>query len=525
MNGLDNTKTTLPPEVCKLIFDHLDDLSLSSVIDYINLLCDGNDSVLNHLIKDRLCFINIDKNSDFSSIPVLDELSESIYDGEIVVKKSIKRIIFILGPEANCEDIDWNNLIIEDKIKEMSYDIMYCGPPEIQTKDNGNISVLQKIMTNLHCIPIITELKFTKHIIIEFDLKDHSVYAGKTLFGALDDDFSKYYNGSDCIQVQQISFPNLQKLELHYMALDSFIYQAFTLGKLQAHAITYSIPTPQTMLYDFVYKITFFYPKLEKVTFLKKSSTQSSTETGNFIDVSSGILEKFKNYKVNLRLLFQIHSLKNWKMPNIKDHSGHRFKYDGITAYQQNTELIKTNIELLNELVLEQTKDATTYFRVNLIPEGVEKTRIINWAPLEITKMSVARNKSPLLFLNCKSLKELQLKPIFISACKKLTIQGLYLPNLELLTFYNDVKPESNSSAYVGKESSPDFEVQDMVPVEFSSWNDLPECEEIRFLPEKDPNSTNYIFDIKNLKHYLPKISLSKSFPNFIDERQKFVAV
>ena len=204
------------------------------------------------------------------------------------------------------------------------------------------------------------------------------------------------------------------------------------------------------------------------------------------------------------------------------------------------------------------------------------------------------------------SLKSLELKMMSLERDSARTsyIQGLFLKNLEELTL-QDCEPVSqqqqlqaqrqeypsslSSQAFIvpgggvkeTKEDLEESEIDDISPIGFSSWNDLPSCEYIHFSSKTgsvitDNNShgklsstslqlsplnttytsagatprerqqyftstrtpfssstsnavateqVTYLFKIKNLKMVLPKINLRGSFENFIDERQKYIIV
>lgn len=59
--------------------------------------------------------------------------------------------------------------------------------------------------------------------------------------------------------------------------------------------------------------------------------------------------------------------------------------------------------------------------------------------------------------------------------------------------------------------------------IEFTSWNELPQCKKLGFAQLED--DSNYVLNISNLQDHLPNLDLRESFPTFFDIRQKFVVV
>ena len=204
----------------------------------------------------------------------------------------------------------------------------------------------------------------------------------------------------------------------------------------------------------------------------------------------------------------------------------------------------------------------------------------------------------PTICFENSSLKSLELKMMSLvgDSARTSYIQGLFLRNLRELTLQDCEQQQSSSSlssqAFIvpgggglenlekeEEEEEEESEIDDISPIGFSSWNDLPSCEYIHFssrtssvtennthllssttlqLPPFNtihtsvgaaapqmrqqyftntriplPSSSNavateqvtYLFKIKNLKMVLPKINLRGSFENFIDERQKYIIV
>lgn len=526
------TNSTLPPEVCELILDQLDNISSYSVIDYINVLKEKGDNLLHDLVTERLVFIDITCAKDQKGMDTIIGLSRKLNDETLIIRKGIRRILFVMGPSTDIASINWDKLVIEGNSQNgVKFDILYFGPPEISQggETKSKVSVLEDTLEKLEKFPEWLLRFFSKHLIIEFDNHDSILSTGKSLFGILDTKICKYYNTANPIHVKQISFPSLKRINVNYMSLDAFIYQVFLSGKLQMNDINYNEPTPNSILTDYLTNLKIFCPNLQNISFAKYSNDQSTghivvKETCNFIDLSTIVLEKFRTFKVRLRFLFQIHSLKNWIIPNIKEISGHRFKFDNNSASSNLNESCNTlqkNLNLLHDLVVDETRDATSYFRINLIPEGVEKTRILNWVPLVNL---ISKKETPVLFLNCLSLKHLELKPLFMGNYKKMIIQGLYLPNLLTLTFYDEKSVESLLKPMLTMKHN-NYEMKEIIPVEFSSWNDIPNCKQLKFTDTDESKAFNYIYEIKNLQYYLPKLSLVDSFPNFVDEKQNFIVI
>lgn len=171
-------------------------------------------------------------------------------------------------------------------------------------------------------------------------------------------------------------------------------------------------------------------------------------------------------------------------------------------------------------MAISETNDGTCYFRVKLIPEGVEKTQIINWIPyassfVDDTANQRHRLRRPMICLKNNSLKSLTVKIIRIEKCSSTDIQGFYLPNLRELFINNSI---CETTTQQQRQATNDTSC-----IEFTSWNELPQCGKLGFAQLK--NDSNYVLNISNLQDHLPNLNLRESFPTFFDERQKFIVV
>ncbi|CCE65250.1 hypothetical protein TPHA_0K01160 [Tetrapisispora phaffii CBS 4417] len=542
-----------PPEVFKLILNQLDNISVYSVLDYINILKENVDSLLLSLILDKLCFIALtmdkDSQSNFkkwkSLSPILKHssiiyMSDAENDKVIIYKESIKKIIFIVDENTIIPStfdlkkrIDFKNV----NMGRIDFDILLCSYSNIELANKN--SIMENAVTFLQQLPEWLLGRFSNHLMIEFENDGNEVDAGSDLFGILSENTSSYYDPSNYIHFRQITFLNLKKLFIRYTTIDTYIFNILSSSSRNHYNTAHlNTPTPQSIFKNYLTYLNVNCPVLQNITFRESivpNANQDQTpiniskyiEKCNFIDLTINTIEKFKNNDVNLRFLFQLHSLKNWELPSIESFTGHRFKFETVTKGKADTysasASLNENLSLLKELILKETRDASPYFRLNLIPEGVKHTKIINWAPLEhesnIGKFSYS--KSPILFLNCSSLEHLQLKPLIKENARLIIIQGLYLPRLNELTFYELKDPTSKEVMKINE-----YNLKESISVSFSSWNDISEITRISVSNDSVViRPYHFVFNIDNLKTKLPKLSLSNSFESYIDERQKFIVV
>lgn len=409
-------------------------------------------------------------------------------------------------------------------------------------------------LEKLHTANIVADIDINT---LYLDFLDSNVYSDQNFFGIFDPDIFQLINkdyrnffsktsekGKGRPPVcKKICFPFVETLNLDYMALDSFFNSIL-------HKLTTKIKTFErnnefdveknlnlnstttvaaliikSILRQFFNNFDINFPNLVTLNFIKISTYQNSneiTQCCNFIDLSSYVLNKCLSENISINFLFQLHSLKNWSMPKIKEFTGHKFKYDETTSSGSPERYIKSlrgNIKILQEMAINETNDGTCYFRVKLIPEGVEKTQIINWIPFtssfgDGTAKQRYDLKRPMICLKNNSLRSLTVKIIRIEKCSSIRIQGFYLPNLKEL-FINNTLCDTTQH----QKQAPN----DMSSIEFTSWNELPQCKKLGFAQLKD--HSNYVLNISNLQDHLPNLDLRESFSTFFDVRQKFVVV
>ncbi|CAI4046612.1 Bop2p SKDI_12G3010 [Saccharomyces kudriavzevii IFO 1802] len=409
-------------------------------------------------------------------------------------------------------------------------------------------------LERLHAANIVSEVDINT---LYLDFLDSNIYSGQNFFGILDPnvfqlinkDYRNFFSKTNqegnrrppiC---KKVCFPFVEKLNLDYMALDSFFNSilrklttrirkfernnGFDVNKNLNLNSTTTVPTLiiKSILQHFFNNFRINFPNLITLNFIKTSTYPNSskvTQCCNFIDLSSYVLNKCLSENISINFLFQLHSLKNWKVPKIKEFTGHKFKYDETTLSGSPERYIKSlrgNIKILQEMAINETNDGACYFRVKLIPEGVEKTQIINWIPYtssfnDDTARQGHHLKRPMICLKNNSLKSLTIKTIRIEKCSPIRIQGFYLPNLKELFINNSICETTQEQKQA---------INDMSCIEFTSWNELPQCEKLTFAQME--NDSNYVLNIGNLRDHLPNLSFRESFPTFFDERQKFVVV
>ncbi|CAD6637003.1 HN1_G0029120.mRNA.1.CDS.1 [Saccharomyces cerevisiae] len=409
-------------------------------------------------------------------------------------------------------------------------------------------------LEKLHIANIVADIDINT---LYLDFVDSNIYSDQNFFGIFDPDIFQLINknyrnffsktnekGKKRPPIcKKICFPFVETLNLDYMALDSFFNSIL-------HKLTTKIKTFErnnefdvdknlnlnstttvaaliikSILQQFFNNFHISFPNLVTLNFIKMSTYPNNneiTQCCNFIDLSSYVLNKCLSENISINFLFQLHSLKNWSMPKIKEFTGHKFKYDETTFSGSPERYIKSlrgNIKILQEMAINETNDGTCYFRVKLIPEGVEKTQIINWIPFtssfsDDTFKQRHHLKRPMICLKNNSLRSLTVKIIRIEKCSSIRIQGFYLPNLQEL-FINNTLCDTTQHQ---KQAS-----NDMSCIEFTSWNELPQCKKLGFAQLED--DSNYVLNISNLQDHLPNLDLRESFPTFFDIRQKFVVV
>lgn len=486
----------IPFEIWNLVLDKLENGSSNSAVDLIYLFEALEDSkvlaTFQKLLKDRWQLINLTGCGNWSEILERSPSVRALAGDNLVAegnpaRDGVKRI-FIVDEKADVGKMEFEG---------RKLDLVYCG-------DNLELGSLVSSLS----------LEFPGIAVsLVVDCED-CLCSGKNLFGILNTDL---FGSRWSFEGLDVSFPWAKTLECNYMALDTFVYQALNCHEWSRNG--------DLLFQNFLNGFKIHLPMLEEIKFVTQGSTRN--ETCNFIDLSSLVLNKFKQNKIPLMCLFKIHSLENWRLPRITEFSGHRFKFDETTltgSPERRTISLSENLNLLREMAISETIDATPYYRLSLLPRGVKHARIVNW---------VSTRSTPIMILKSKSLESLSLKLLTFDNAPATVVQGLFLPVLQCLNLERmeeqqvvQVRPTFDrrlSNDLVNRPSVAHTEpaVNSMSPIVFSSWNQLSNLHVIR----ADMKMNHYIFDIENLKKSLPLINLKKSFNTFFDEQQRFIVV
>ncbi|EJS42541.1 bop2p [Saccharomyces arboricola H-6] len=481
---------------------------------------------------------HIDMSSQYIRLSNLETVANKIRNPET------EKLIVIFDESSDLAHMDSFSSLTDSRLKIAEF--IFCA----QDQKSSFYSPLEK----LHTANIVSDIDINT---LYVDFRDSNIYSDQHFFGIFDPnifqlinkDYRNFFSKSNqegkgrppvC---KKVCFPFVETLNLDYMALDSFFNSIlrnlttrikkfernneFDVDKTLNSNSTTTVATliVKSILRQFFNDFHINFPNLTTLNFTKTSAYPNGNEVTsccNFIDLSSYVLNKCLSENISINFLFQLHSLKNWSVPKIKEFTGHKFKYDETSFSGSPERYIKSlrgNIKILQEMAINETNDGTCYFRVKLIPEGVQKTQIINWIPYT-SSFSDDNDKQrhhlrrPMICLKNKSLKSLTIKIIRVEKCSSIRIQGFYLPNLKELSINNSVC----ESAQQQKQAT-----NDMSSIEFTSWNELPQCRKLGFSQLK--NDSNYVLNIGNLQDHLPNLDLQESFPTFFDERQKFVVV
>lgn len=480
----------VPVEILDLVLDQLDGLSEVSVVDigYVVEALEGA-AVLQQRVRDRLQLVNC------------TEIAE---EREL---KQASRTTRLLGSDSNVGALGTavergfgKRVFVVDEHTDLGFlgvggdggalDLAYCG----------NITALGGFLESLT-----STCHRNVNLMVE---SDERVYCGREVFGVLRTELFASHWEFDNLNV---SFPWVKELECDYMALDAFIYKVVNSRE------------PQRLFDRFLNHFTLSFPVLTSIKFVRPTFPRD--ETCNFIDLSSLVLSKFQAHKMGLMNLFRVHSLKNWRLPRIAEFSGHRFKFDETAmtgSPERRCSSLKENLQYLRELAVNETSDATPYYRTSLIPNGVKQTRLLNWIPIQST---------PILILKSSSLERLSMKLLKLDQSATTAVHGLFFPNLESLNLEQRDEQHLSPSCFIDRRGSiiltstpnesADSYSSTMNPITFSSWNQLTKLQLIQI----SANCDHYVFDIENLKRSLPSIDLKKSFHTFFDEQQRFVVV
>lgn len=555
---------TLPLEVLDLILDRL---GLDEYGDSLAIL--DCFSIMDAVPRDTTLYSQI--RSRFHLLSYVDDPSTRILNllsGYQDNEKELNHENLIVAVDLDNWDIETVKIDLEELLHRCSEEhsmALHLLFPLTSTDKAYDVAKFYSVIKSV--LSEIASSKLFNFESIIFDSISNKLVCDKNMFGILSYEFLETIESahSDTFDISKVMLPLVTTLQVNYMTLDTFFYNILT--KYKGYQRSKS-----KLVKNFLANFKFYMPNVVNLQFFKTNGCEQ-IETCNFIDVSSLILKKCKENKINVVQMFKIHSLANWKLPNIRKFTGHRFKFDEIATAGSPERLVvslRENLKLLHDCAMSDTQDGVSYFRVNLIPEGVKKTKIINWVPTEISSnvfSKVEQYTTPIMCVRCESLEELELKLLRFEKSSTIEIQGLYFPNLKKLVLSNKPRITSrpvishrNDSFSLESERKPAHgytanlevtrrrmlttsnrynkahntaysnvtfaenpsQITDMNPIAFTSWNELPSCEFLGFVSE---DSTNYIFNIQNLKEVLPILNLKNSFPTFVDEKQKFIVV
>lgn len=476
----------MPLEILDLVLDELEALSDVSVVDfgYVIGALEGSWE-LQQRVRSRWHVVNCTTIREVEDLKRVSRTTELLASG---------RNVFLPGEDVDCRGRRTVFVVDEQTdlgiVRGKSADLVYCGSID------GVGDFLHKLSE-----------KFGRsvHLIVECDWV---AYAGRDLFGILRPGL---FASSWGVEQLNVSFPWLEELQADYMALDAFVYKVVSGRNAQA------------VFERYLDHFKMHFPALKRIKFVRPTAARD--ETCNFIDLSTLVLSKFKTQAVRVMDLFRVHSLKNWDLPRIEQFSGHRFKFDETAmtgSPERRCSSLRENLQFLRELAVDETSDATPYYRTSLIPKGVKQTRLLNWIPIQ---------SPPILILKSSTLESISIRLLKFELPSTALIHGLFFPNLEELNLEQMDEQHLSPSCFIDEQGSiiltngpSDHNTAfsaSMNPIAFSSWNQLTKLQVIRI----HANYDHYVFDIDNLKRSLPSIDLKRSFHTFFDEQQRFVVV
>lgn len=383
-----------------------------------------------------------------------------------------------------------------------------------------------------------------RHLIIDY--RRNSLYFQNTkIMGLLDYNLlEKLYELPDPIV---ISIPHVNQLKMPSNSFEALINTIISKNDTYNYRGSNTQSSTAGDAGDFLRKslkgLRFYLPSLENFQFV----TSGSKDTCNTINLSLKRLEEVRSRKIDMQIIFEIHSLVNWDLPRIKVHSGHLLMF--TRDFQNPVTQLVENLKRLHDLNPDGRK-------VELLPRGVTRSRLINWIPNELSR-SVFGNyeyTAPKLQLFSDTMKSLEVRPLVTQEYSTLVINRLEFPILEELTILSDQmilgdyqsetiyrKIDEFPSQVKSQNSHVLLAAGDMMkwckiellnlsglnlinPIFFSPSNNLKNCKKIEILTAAE-RRTNYLFSIENLKQSLPKLSLNDNFPTFRDEGQKVIFV
>lgn len=542
---------TLPPEVAALVVDKLESISSHAILDHLNIVTalqhSHNDELSRSLcerIRSKYLILDLCQSQaligkTLAGEPNREDNTESVNDNVLknLSEPGKKQLLIIVSHQSDLT-------LISGLGHFKKCELVFVPAPGMES-----IQSILKDWSEIDNAPNIENV-----IIDTSNVTLDETSSGKRLFGILDSDMFKFcflHEKSPFVGIPDFILPGVSKLDVDYLAIDSFIYNIMMESGGSQH-YTYDGNSDkvhlETLLKRFLANCHIDLPQLTSLRFV---NSHTGKETCNFIDLSTLMLKKLLDTEVNLSTLFQLNSLVNWRMPNLKFFTGHRFKFEETTMSGSPERLvvsIRENLQMLHDMARNETKDASSYFRVKLIPEGVEHSQIINW----VTQLDSNDYTNPWIVIRNNSLKSLELKLLRVEKASSTIVQGLYFPNLERLelsnrqqafpkTFVNDkatldsknafnrrkltrgassssynaggdfailkksLAPkltrqhsDTNNYAVISRPIDDDddddltFSVSDMTCMVFTSWNELQNC---RYLFLKKQESKGYATD------------------------------
>lgn len=538
----DLAATHWPPEVFDKIFKNIEETStptsLSYIIQIMNALEKTPHSYSLSSFKNKMVLIDLtgaQSKEELSRVSrcaktLLSEnnsilLSENLTLDQAIENTTDKRIVFVTNNDVKVSLLE----------KNLHYctDVIYCCDC-FSSLANGPIGRLVTEIAN----EAVENKNAPKHLVVDFP-KDILISTGSKLFGFLDGDFLENINEYEGIL--SISFPNVVHLNMNYTMLDEFTASFQDTTKVSGYDSRYNFKMKQKAIDIYLSKFRILFLDLTKITFVDECTSKRCC---NSINLSYSMLEKYQKSATRLKQIFKIYSLTQWEMPQVEEFPGHNLRFSGVEGDKN----LGENLDLLSSMTAFQKNDSPEFYSVDLFPEGIKKSRLINWVPDGLTCRTMCglnENKVPLLRFKSNSLEVLVIKPLIVNYNITVIIQGLYLPNLKILSLTNDeaLLAEAQkerfynvTSALHSTENSPSktegttpwSKIEYFIksgqnfirPIFLSDFNELPNCEKVDVSSFAKKNAIN-LLSMRNLKNVMPKLDLEESFYKELgDERQ-----
>lgn len=539
-----------PPEVFDKIFKNIEETStpasLSYIIQIMNALEKTPHSYSLSSFKNKMVLIDLTGAQSKEELcrvsrcakTLLSEnnfmlLSENLTLDQAMENTTDKRIVFVTN-----NDVEFSLL---EKYLHCCTDVIFCCDC-LSSLENGPIGRVVSAIAN----EAVENKNTPKHLVVDFP-KDTLIFTGRKLLGFLDGDFLENINEYEGIL--SMSVPNVVHLNMSYTMLDEYTasFQSTTNSpdyySYSNSSNKYIFKTKQKAIDIYLFKFRILFLDLTEISFVNQLTSKRCC---NSINLSHSRLERFQKGATNLKQIFEIYSLTRWEMPQLAEFPGHKLCFDGVESDGN----LGENLSLLSNMTAFQKNDSPEYYSVKLFPEVIKKSRLINWVADGFNcriMCGLKENKVPLLRFELSSLEILELKPLVPRSNLTVIIQGLYLPNLKILSLTNDeaLLSESGTQRFYNvtstHHSTEDATVasetqrttpwskieyftksnQNFIrPIFLSDFNELPNCEKVdvsRFAKKKAMN----LLSMTNLKRIMPKIDLEESFYKELgDERQ-----